>query len=414
VRFALVVIGAGPAGLAAAISAKKAGIDKVLVIDRDSEAGGILNQCIHSGFGLSYFKQELTGPEYAERFILQAKELGVDFLFDTMALSVSPTAVKALNIKDGFLDIQCKAVILAMGCRERTRFAIAVPGTRPSGVITAGLAQRYINIEGRMIGKRVVILGSGDIGLIMARRLTLEGAEVIACVEIMPYSSGLTRNIAQCLDDFDIPLMLSHTVTGIHGSSRLKGITVAKVDDKMQPVKETEQYITCDTLLLSVGLIPENELSEAAGVLIDAKTRGPVIYDNNETSIPGIFACGNVLQVHDLADNVSNESERTGQAAAEFILKGQEDPGSVIAAYAGENVSYVLPQKIRLNGEKSLEIYMRVKRPIKSGYIVITCNGEEVKRTKRTYLTPGEMEHLSINTALISSDITVDIKERND
>ncbi|MCL2539269.1 MAG: FAD-dependent oxidoreductase [Oscillospiraceae bacterium] len=407
----LVVIGAGPAGLAAAVAARESGIDDVVIIERDREAGGILNQCIHSGFGLRYFKTELTGPEYAERFRDKLEGGGIRLLLDTMALSVSSREVTALSAKQGLIHIESKAVVLAMGCRERTRSAIATPGSRPSGIMTAGLAQRYINIEGRMIGRRAVILGSGDIGLIMARRLSLEGAKVLACVEIMPFSSGLARNIAQCLNDYDIPLLLSHTVTDIRGRERLSGVTVAKVDEKLEPVEGSKTDFECDTLLLSVGLIPENELSRAAGIAIDPKTKGPVVYDNNETSMPGVFACGNVLQVHDLVDYVTEEGERAGVSAARYILGQTGSRGVETAVFTGENISYVLPQKLRLSQEGSAELYFRVKRPMKRADIVIREGGRELRRLKRQHLAPGEMEVIEIAKKDIKADITVAAEE---
>ena len=407
-RTDLVIIGAGPAGLAAAVSARENGVGDILIIERDREPGGILNQCIHSGFGLDYFGMELTGPEFAERLSDRIKGKGIRVMTDTMAVSVSPRKVTVIGAGRGLVVIETKAVVLAMGCRERTRFAIAVPGERPSGVLTAGLAQRYINIEGRMIGKNAVILGSGDIGLIMARRLTLEGAKVLACVEIMPFSSGLSRNIAQCLDDFDIPLLLSHTVTEIHGRERLTGVTVAKVDGKLNPITGTEVYYECDTLLLSVGLIPENELSAAAGVAIDPKTRGAVVFDNNETSVPGIFACGNVLQVHDLADKASEEGERAGKSAAEYISTSGE-PGRVnwCTVTAGENVVYAVPQKLRLTGDGDFGFHFRVKKPIKNGEVVFSCGETAVKRVKRNHMSPGEMEYIELEKSAVSGDITI-------
>lgn len=406
----LVIIGAGPAGLAAAFSAAQNGVKKILIVERDKQAGGILNQCIHSGFGLSYFKQELTGPEFALRLCQRVEdEKNIGFMFDAMALSVSPNRVTALSAQKGLVNIETKAVILAMGCRERTRPAIAVPGTRPSGVMTAGLAQRYINIEGKMIGKRAVILGSGDIGMIMARRLTLEGAKVLACLEIMPYSSGLARNIAQCLDDFGIPLLLSHTVTGIHGRERLSGVTVSKVDAKLRPIKGTEFRYDCDTLLLSVGLIPENELSAAAGVMLDPVTKGPVVFDNNETNIPGIFACGNVLQVHDLVDYAAEEGERAGKSAAEFIYKRTQNILPEIKIAAGENVGYAAPQKLR-TGDGEADICFRVKQPVKKGETVITSGGKEIRRIKRAYMSPGEMERFKLQKSLISEDVTISVE----
>ena len=407
----LVVIGAGPAGLAAAVSAMESGVGDVVIVERDFEAGGILNQCIHSGFGLRYFNTELTGPEYAERFRELAGRRGVRVLFNTMALSVSSHGITALNPELGLFGIESGAVVLAMGCRERTRPAIAIPGSRPSGIMTAGLAQRYINIEGRMIGKRAVILGSGDIGLIMARRLTLEGAEVLACAELMPFSSGLSRNIAQCLDDYGIPLLLSHTVTDVRGRERLSGVTVAKVDENLRPVAGTETEYDCDTLLLSVGLIPENELSRAAGVAIDPRTRGPVVFDNNETSLPGVFACGNVLQVHDLVDYVTEEGNRAGAAAARYIL-GETTGGVEIPVEPGDNVAYTLPQKLRLSGAGHVQVYFRVKKPMESGDVVVSSDEEELYRISRTYMTPGEMEMVNVEKRGFKKRLLVTVEER--
>jgi len=316
----LVVIGGGPAGLAAACEAKKNGIDKVLILERDKEAGGILNQCIHNGFGLHYFKEELTGPEYAQRFIDLAKEYKVEIRLNTMVLEFNNEKIIQAVSKDyGYQIIKAKAIILAMGCRERTRGAISIPGDRPSGVLTAGSAQMYVNMQGLMCGKKIVILGSGDIGLIMARRLALEGAEVIACVELMPYSNGLARNIVQCLHDYNIPLLLSHTVTDIVGKGRLEKVVISKVDDNRMPIKGTEIELECDTLLLSVGLIPENEITREVGINIDTRTKGAFVFENMETSMDGVFACGNVCHVHDLVDFVTGESQKAGRSAAKYI-----------------------------------------------------------------------------------------------
>lgn len=391
----IVVIGGGPAGLAAAYSAWENGARNILILERDQELGGILNQCIHNGFGLHYFKEELTGPEYAGRFIELLQKTGVEVKLDTMVLHVTPEKqVHAINPKDGYMIIDAKAVILAMGCRERTRGAIGIPGDRPSGVFTAGTAQRYVNIEGKQCGKRVVILGSGDIGLIMARRLTLEGAKVLACVELMPYSNGLTRNLVQCLEDYHIPLYLSHTVTNIKGSRRVEQVTVSRVDESRKPIPGTEMVFDCDTLLLSVGLIPENELTREAGIEIDPRTNGAVVYENRETSLPGVFACGNVLHVHDLVDFVSGESEKAGKAAAEHLL-GKRADGAVLNVTNGEGVSYTVPQKIRPNHlEKTAELYFRVRSVYRGGEILVARGEEIIARFSRERMAPGEMERI--------------------
>lgn len=391
----IVVIGGGPAGLAAAYSAWENGARNILILERDQELGGILNQCIHNGFGLHYFKEELTGPEYAGRFIELLQKTGVEVKLDTMVLHVTPEKqVHAINPKDGYMIIDAKAVILAMGCRERTRGAIGIPGDRPSGVFTAGTAQRYVNIEGKQCGKRVVILGSGDIGLIMARRLTLEGAKVLACVELMPYSNGLTRNLVQCLEDYNIPLYLSHTVTNIKGSRRVEQVTVSRVDESRKPIPGTEMVFDCDTLLLSVGLIPENELTREAGIEIDPRTNGAVVYENRETSLPGVFACGNVLHVHDLVDFVSGESEKAGKAAAEHLL-GKRADGAVLKVTNGEGVSYTVPQKIRPEHlEKTAELYFRVRSVYRGGEILVARGEEIIARFSRERMAPGEMERI--------------------
>lgn len=329
----LVVIGGGPAGMAAALAAEEKGIKDILILERDKELGGILNQCIHNGFGLHTFKEELTGPEYANRYVEKVKASCVKYLLNTMVVDVQGgknCVVTAMNKEQGMFQIECKAVVLAMGCRERSRGAMNIPGYRPAGVFSAGTAQRYVNIEGRLPGKSVVVLGSGDIGLIMARRMTLQGAKVKLVAEIMPYSGGLRRNIAQCLDDYDIPLMLSHTVTEIHGADRIEGVTISKVDENLKPVPGSEQYVECDTLLLSCGLIPENELSIQAGVQMDSMTQGPVVNVKLETTVEGVFACGNVLHVHDLVDHVSEEAVHAGEYAAEHILQGEEDWGEAV------------------------------------------------------------------------------------
>lgn len=323
-NYDIVIIGGGPAGLGAAVEAYEKGVKNIVIIERDKYLGGILEQCIHNGFGLQEFKEELTGPEYAQRFIDKVEEYDINVMLETMVLEITPDRiVKAVNSKEGVFTIKAGAIILAMGCRERPRGAIMIPGTRPAGILTAGTAQRYVNMEGYLPGKEIVILGSGDVGLIMARRLTLEGAKVKAVVELMPYSSGLTRNIVQCLEDFNIPLLLSHTVIEIHGKDRVEGVTIAKVDENREPIMETAQYISCDTLILSVGLIPENELSQKAGIELDPITGGPIVNEMLETSVPGIFACGNVLQVHDLVDNVTAEARLAANSAIRFIREGE-------------------------------------------------------------------------------------------
>jgi len=394
----IVVIGGGPAGLAAAIEAKKNGIDSILVIERDRELGGILQQCIHNGFGLHIFKEELTGPEYAEKFIMELKNLGIEYKLDTMVLDIrQDKVVSAINTEDGFMMIKAGAVILAMGCRERTRGAINIPGTRPAGVFTAGTAQRFVNMEGYMVGKKVVILGSGDIGLIMARRMTLEGAEVLAVAELMPFSGGLTRNIVQCLEDFNIPLLLSHTVTEIKGKDRVEGVVIAKVDENRRPIPGTEKCYECDTLLLSVGLIPENEISENAGIKIDPVTSGPVVNEAMETSIEGVFACGNVVHVHDLVDFVTEESRRAGKNAAKYIkneIKGQK---LMVETKPGAGIRYIVPQRVRPEYvDDGLDLFMRVDNVYTDMNMVISVDGKEIKRMKKRHLAPGEMEAVKI------------------
>lgn len=394
----IVVIGGGPAGLAAAIEAKKNGVNSILVIERDRELGGILQQCIHNGFGLHIFKEELTGPEYAERFIMELRELGIEYKLDTMVLGISnDKEISAINTVDGFLSIKAGAVILAMGCRERTRGAIGIPGTRPAGIFTAGTAQRFVNMEGYMVGKKVVILGSGDIGLIMARRMTLEGAKVLAVVELMPFSGGLTRNIVQCLEDYNIPLLLSHTVTEIKGKDRVEGVKVAKVDENRKPIAGTEIFFDCDTLLLSVGLIPENDISRNTGVQLDPVTSGPIVNEAMETSIEGIFACGNVVHVHDLVDFVTAESRKAGKSAARYIAKKIIKDGSMAKIKPGPGIRYIIPQKVRLsNVDTTLDLFMRVDNVYKDMNMIVCIDGKEIKRTRKNHLAPGEMESLRI------------------
>ena len=413
----LIVVGGGPAGLAAACAAWEGGLKRILIVERDKELGGILNQCIHNGFGLHYFKEELTGPEYAGRFVKMLSDTGVEVRLDTMVLEVTADrSVHMVGSTTGYRVEQAKSIVLARGCRARPRGAIAIPGTRPAGVYTAGAAQRYVNMEGWLPGTRVVILGSGDIGLIMARRMTLEGAKVLACVEVMPYSGGLNRNIVQCLNDYDIPLYLSHTVTDIRGKDRVEQVVVSQVDEKRNPIPGTEMVFDCDTLLLSVGLIPENELTRQAGVEMDRRTNGAVVYENMETSIPGVFACGNVCHVHDLVDFVTGESQRAGAAAARYVLRG-EDGGAepVLDVRNGDGVTYTVPQRIRPGQvDKACGLFFRVNRVCGDSEIVVSSNGAQIAKFKREHLAPGEMEQITLPRVLLdkaAGEITVSIRE---
>lgn len=398
----LIVVGGGPAGLAAASAAWEKGVKKILILERDRELGGILNQCIHNGFGVKTFGEALSGPEYADRFERMVADSGIEVKTDTMVLDIDENRnVSAVNPVDGYVTYKAKAVILAMGCRERTRGAISIPGTRPAGIFSAGTAQRYMNIDGFMVGKRVVILGSGDIGLIMARRMTLEGAKVLACVEVMPVSSGLRANIARCLDDFGIPLLLSHTVTDIRGDKRITGVTVQEVDSRMVPIPGTEQYFDCDTLLLSVGLVPENELTKKAGIGLDPRTRGAYVYENRETENEGVFACGNVLHVHDLVDYVSEEARFAGEAAADYIENGERPKDSFLLTTSG-GVTYTVPQRIRKDsGMKLVNIYLRINRKVKKGDIVISADDMEIARYHKENLAPGEMITVALPSVLM-------------
>ena len=432
----IVIIGGGPAGLAAAIAAKQSGVNDVIILERDSCLGGILNQCIHNGFGLHTFKEELTGPEYAARYIEKAVEENIPYKLNTMVLSISDKLeITAVNEEDGLINIKAKAVILAMGCRERPRGALNIPGFRPAGVYSAGTAQRLINIEGQQVGKEIVILGSGDIGLIMARRMTLEGAKVKLVAELLPYSGGLKRNIVQCLDDFGIPLLLSHTIVKIHGKKRVTGVTIAKVGNDRKPIAGTEEYYTCDTLLLSVGLLPENELSKSAGVELSNITGGPVVNDSLTTSVEGIFACGNVLHVHDLVDFVSEEAAIAGENAAEYVLNQAvcsclgsvksaiSDVGDIevsneyeaannipennreyIDIKAENGVRYTVPQKVNILTMKDrLKVRFRVGDVYKDKYISVYAGEERIIHKKKKILAPGEMEEILLEKAKLKA-----------
>ncbi len=392
----IVIIGGGPAGLAAAVAARKAGINDILILERDEFLGGILNQCIHNGFGLHTFKEELTGPEYAARFIQMVEEEHIPYLLNTMVLDInSKKEVTIINKESGLTIIKARAIILAMGCRERPRGALNIPGYRPAGIYSAGTAQRFVNMEGKSVGKEVAILGSGDIGLIMARRMTLEGAKVKVVAELMPYSGGLKRNIVQCLDDYGIPLKLSHTVVAIEGKDRLTGITLAQVDENKKPIPGTEEYISCDTLLLSVGLLPENELSEGAGVDLNPVTSGPFVDDRLETSTEGIFACGNVLHVHDLVDYVSEEASLAGVSAAAFLKEGQKKTADMVEISAENGVRYTVPQRLdKEHMEDQITVRFRVADVYQDRYISVYYDGERVSHKKKRVLAPGEMEQV--------------------
>ena len=397
----LVIIGGGPAGMSAAIAAFKSGIKDILILERDERLGGILQQCIHNGFGLHKFGEELTGPEYAFKYEQQVLELGIEFKLNTMVLDLSDDRViTATNSEDGIFQIKAKAVILAMGCRERAKGALNIAGSRPAGIFSAGTAQKFVNMKGYMPGKDVVILGSGDIGLIMARRMTLEGAKVHAVCELMPYSGGLARNIEQCLNDFNIPLKLSHTVTKIHGKERLNGVTIAKVDENRRPILETEEFIPCDTLLLSVGLIPENELSKNAQVNISAVTNGAVVDQDRQTDIDGIFSCGNVLHVHDLVDFVSDEAEIAGRAAAEFI-NGNLKKETCLEIETDGKIRYTVPQKI--TRKKDTDVYFRVSDVARNVKINVYDGEKLLLSRKKQKVAPGEMEKMTLKKELLDT-----------
>ena len=397
----IVIIGGGPAGLAAAEAAVQAGARDVLILERDTRLGGILNQCIHNGFGLHTFKEELTGPEYAARFEARVRALQIEYRLGTMVLSISPEkTVTAVSREEGLVTIEAKAVILAMGCRERARGALNIPGFRPAGIFSAGTAQRLVNMEGYMPGREVVILGSGDIGLIMARRMTLEGAKVRVVAELQPYSGGLKRNIVQCLDDYGIPLKLSHTVTEIHGKERVTGVTISAVDENLKPVPGTEEFYSCDTLLLSVGLIPENELSTGAGVALSRVTNGPVVNESLETNVPGIFACGNVLHVHDLVDYVSEEAAAAGRAAAVYLQQGEQREDKAIHINASGGVRYTVPSIIRpAYMPETLTVRFRVDNIYKNRFVSVYFGDTRVQHRKKTVLAPGEMEQIVLKKA---------------
>jgi len=395
----LVIIGGGPAGMSAAIAAYESGIRDILILERDEHLGGILQQCIHNGFGLHKFGEELTGPEYAWKYEKKLLELGIEFKLNTMVLDVSDNKIiTATNSDDGIFQIEAKAIILAMGCRERAKGALNIAGSRPAGIYSAGTAQKYVNMKGYLPGKNIVILGSGDIGLIMARRLTLEGAKVHAVCELMSYSGGLARNIEQCLNDFNIPLKLSHTVVEIHGKERVEGVTIAKVDENRKPIEETKEYIPCDTLLLSVGLIPENELSKAANIDISNITSGAIVDQDRQTSVEGIFACGNVLHVHDLVDFVSEEAEIAGKAAAEYI-NGKKITNASVTIITDGKIRYTVPQKI--TSKKDITVYFRVSDVYRNVKINVTAGDKLLLSKKKSKVAPGEMESIVLKNEML-------------
>ena len=405
----IVIIGGGPAGLAAAIAARQSGVEDVLILEREKELGGILNQCIHNGFGLHTFKEELTGPEYAARYIEKVQELGIPYKLSTTVVDLQrqgdSVVVTSVSKEDGLMQTEAKAAVLCMGCRERPRGALNIPGTRPAGIFSAGTAQRLVNMEGYLPGRKAVILGSGDIGLIMARRMTLEGAQVQCVAELMPYSGGLKRNIVQCLDDYGIPLKLSHTVVDIEGKERVTAVTIAQVDEKLKPIPGTEERFECDTLLLSVGLIPENELSKAVGVELSPVTSGPLVNEQLETNIPGVFACGNVLHVHDLVDYVSEEAQQAGRSAAQFVQKAQAGPVGEIPLKTGGAVRYTVPASLspQRMGEEAV-VRFRVGRNMRKATVRVLLDGKEAYKRPRPVMAPGEMEQVLIKKAWFSGE----------
>lgn len=411
----IAVIGGGPAGLAAALSAYKEGIADIIILERNLELGGILPQCIHDGFGNFIFGEMLTGPEYAQRYINEIKRTDIQVKLNTMVLDIdSQKKITAVNPENGLLQIEAEAIILAMGCRERTRAQILIPGNRPSGIYTAGVAQRYINMEGLLPGKKVVVLGSGDVGLIMARRFTLEGAEVEGVYEILPHPGGLTRNVVQCLQDYSIPLHLSHTIINIKGKKRVEGVTVAQVDSQFKPIKGTERDIACDTVILSVGLIPENELSQRANIRIDPRTGGPFVDERMETSIPGIFACGNVVCVHDLVDDVSEAAETAGKGAVSHIKGNQEKRKTPVTVKNGRNVSYVVPQMLSRKPSKPVIFYLRVKEIEKDVRIIVSSKGRSIFEKRERIVRPPEMIKIRISPEELSEtedELLIEVKK---
>ena len=413
VKCDVAVIGGGPAGLAAAIAAREEGARRVLIIERDNALGGILQQCIHPGFGLTRFKEELTGPEYYGRFVDKAKEAGVEYMLNTMVLEVNHDAGEIIctGSEFGMTVVQARSIVLAMGCRERTRAGIMVPGTRPAGLYTAGSAQRLVNRQNIMVGKKVVILGSGDIGMIMARRMTLEGAKVVMVVELMDYLAGLTRNRVQCLDDFGIPLKLAHTITRIEGNERVTGVWVAPVDEKKQPIADKAEFVECDTVLFSVGLLPENELTRKAGIAMNPITNGPAVNQYMQTSAPSVFACGNVVHVNDLVDNVSEESARAGKYAARYAMGKLNEKQKIVTCVTGRNVRYLCPQTIDANeADGKVSLYFRVLQPELQVKLVARCGDEVIAQTKEFRVNPGEMCHVNVPVEKLTGDtVTVEV-----